>query len=289
MKLLHSRPPFNFCGIGRKFADCKFAVLPVPYDSTASYNPGARNGPHAIIQASRNMETYDIELGYDVSQAAGIWTLDELEPDMSGPKETIARAKDAVSQIIGEKKFPIVLGGEHSVTLGTIQALKQAYPDLSVLQIDAHTDLRNEYEGTKYNHACVMRRVHELGIPHVAVGIRSMSEEEAEFLKQTPALAKYIFYGQRFDTAKILSSLSKNVFITIDIDGFDPAFVPATGTPEPGGLDWNAGVSLLSEIFRKKNVVGFDVMELSPIPGNVSSDFFCAKLAYKMVGMAGKK
>jgi agmatinase len=234
------------------------------------------------------METYDIELGCDVSQSSGFWTFDELEPDMSGPKETIARVKEAVTQILAAKKFPIVLGGEHSITLGTVQAMKETYSDLSILQIDAHTDLRNEYEGTKYNHACVMRRIHELGVPHAAVGIRSMSEEEAEYIKKEK-LEKSIFYGTKFDVSKIIPLLSKNVFITVDLDGFDPAFVPATGTPEPGGLDWNSGISLLSEIFKKKSVVGFDLVELSPIPGNVSSDFFCAKLAYKMAGMAGKR
>ncbi len=286
MKLLHSRTPFNFCGIERKFADCRFCVLPVPYDSTASYNPGARNGPHAILQASRNMELYDIELGYSIAETAGIYTLDELEPDMSGPKETIARVKDAVAQILDAKKFPAIFGGEHSITLGTVQALKSHYSDLSVLQIDAHTDLRNEYEGTKYNHACVMRRVHELGIPHVAVGIRSMCEEEKDFIRKA-GLEKNIFYGTKFDISKILPLLSKNVLITVDVDGFDPAFVPATGTPEPGGLDWSNGMAIFGELFKKKNVVGFDIVELSPIPGNVISDFFCAKLAYKMVGMKG--
>jgi len=285
---LHARTPFNFCGVERRFEQSKFVVLPVPYDSTASYNPGARNGPHAILQASRNMETYDIELGHDVSQSGGFWTLDELEPDMSGPKETIARVKDAVSQILSEKKFPIVLGGEHSITLGTVQAMKEAYSDLSVLQIDAHADLRNEYEGTKYNHACVMRRIHELGVPHVAVGVRSMSEEEAGYIKKA-GLENRIFYGTKFDIPKIISLLTKNVFITVDVDAFDPACVPATGTPEPGGLDWYAGITLLGEVFKRRNVVGFDLVELSPIPGNVASDFFCAKLAYKMAGMKGKK
>ncbi len=286
MKLLHSREPFNFCGLEDvKFENSKAVVLPVPYDSTASYISGMRHGPKAIIEASRHMELYDVELGYEPSQKTGVWTLDELQPSMDSPKETIKRVRDAFSEIMDNDRFPIMLGGEHSITLGAVQAVAAKYPKLSVLQIDAHSDLRDEFEGTKYNHACVMRRVREI-CPAAQVGIRSMCTEEAEFIRHRKL--KGIF-GTEFKIDDVVKELGENVYVTIDVDGFDPAEVPAVGTPEPGGLYWKQVMPLLRKVAEKKNIVGFDVVELCPMPGDIRSDFFCAKLAYKMLGYSFMK
>lgn len=286
MKLLHARPPFNFCGDERSdFNECKVVVLPVPYDSTTSYNPGARNGPHAIIQASRNLEWYDVELRGSPGDI-GIFTLDELEPSMKSPEETIARVEEAITEILEKGKFPVVIGGEHSVSLGAIRSVNAAYENISVLQLDAHADLRDKYEGTKYNHACVMRRAREL-CNVVQVGIRSMSEEEALYVEDEGIrlfMADEILERREGLLEEVLEMLSDNVYITVDVDVFDPSYLPATGTPEPGGLGWYDVLSILRPVFGRRRVVGFDVVELSPIPGDVSSDFLVAKLIYKMVG-----
>ena len=183
MDILHSLPPYNFCGLDKEDADFKKArvvVLPVPYDSTTSYGVGARNGPHAIIHASRNMELYDHETKASPYKI-GIHTLDELEPSMAGPKETIARVKEVIDDILDAKKFPLMLGGEHSITTGALQAFAERNKDFSVLQLDAHADLRDEFEGTKFSHACVMRRAREI-TDVVQIGIRSLCEDETEHI-----------------------------------------------------------------------------------------------------------
>lgn len=288
MKLLHSMPPFNFCGIeAKEFKDCRVVVLPVPYDSTASYNPGARNGPHAIVQASRNMELYDEELGYSPADV-GIFTLDELEPSFKSPEETIARVEEAIEEIVEAEKFPVMLGGEHSISLGAIRAINEKHGGVSILHIDAHADLRDEFEGTKYGHASVMRRASEI-CPVVQLGIRSLSAEEAEFMKGSENVRTFFMHGIReeglaatLDSA--LPALSDDVYISIDIDALDPSEVPATGTPEPGGFRWHEMMQILRRVCAQKRIVGFDVVELAPIPGNPASDFLAAKLAYKLIG-----
>jgi len=288
MKLLHSLPPFNFCGIETKgFDQCKVVILPVPYDSTTSYNPGARNGPHAMIQASRNMELYDEELGFTPADV-GIFTLEELEPSMKSPEETIARVEEVVAEILENGKFPVVFGGEHSVSLGAVRAVNEQFDDVSVLQLDAHADCRDEYEGTRYSHACVARRFSEI-CPVVQFGIRSLSAGEAEFLKGTDAVKTFFMHELRMDGLEravddAVSSLSERVYISFDIDAMDPSIVPATGTPEPGGLLWDEVLYLLRNVCAQKDVVGFDLVELAPIPGMPASDFLAAKLAYKLIG-----
>lgn len=288
MKMLHSLPPFNFCGIdGLDFEKSKVAVLPVPYDSTTTYNPGARNGPHAIIQASRNMELYDEEMGYSPAEV-GIFTLDELEPSMKSPEDMVARVEAAVTEILEAGKFPVVLGGEHSISLGAIRAMNEHHEDVSVLHIDAHADLRNEYEGTKYSHACVMRRVSEI-CSVSQLGIRSLSAEEAEFMKNsgnpfTCFMNRIRADGLEACLGEALDGLGAHVYVSIDVDGFDPSVLPATGTPEPGGFSWYEMLEIIKTACAKKHVVGFDVVELSPIPGNPASEFTAAKLAYKFLG-----
>ncbi|NYZ78736.1 agmatinase [Candidatus Micrarchaeota archaeon] len=287
MRLLHSRPPYNFPGIEPElsaFEKAKVVVFPVPYDSTTCYRSGTRNGPHAIITASRQMELYDEELGYEPARV-GIHTLDELEPSMNSPKETIDRVEKVVAGIIESKKFPLMLGGEHSISLGAVRALLKSRKDMSVLQLDAHGDLRDEFEGTKFGHTSVMRRISEL-CDTVQVGIRDMSLEEAEFARKKKLK---IFYARNPPKpAEIVSRLKKDVYVSVDLDVFDPSEVPAVGTPQPGGMHWYEVLAILKELASKRNVVGFDVVELCPIEGDVSSDFLAARLAYKFLGYVFK-
>lgn len=270
----------------------RFSVLPVPYDLTASYISGMRNGPRAIIEASTHMELYDEELDAEPWEA-GIETLAQIESTALGPEEMIKRVKKASTEIISSGNIPVILGGEHSITLGLVQALLEKYPDLSVLQLDAHADMREEYQDTPFNHACVARRISEI-CPIVQVGIRSLSVEEAEFLKAEKKAGKKagtrikthyatdVIKGINWDT--VARDLSKNICITVDLDVFDPSIMPATGTPEPGGLGWYDALGVLRKVISRKNVVGFDVVELCPLPGNIAPDFLAAKLVYKMMG-----
>ncbi|VVB58570.1 N(1)-aminopropylagmatine ureohydrolase [Candidatus Anstonella stagnisolia] len=282
MKIFHENLPFTFGGVENDFARAKAGVLQVPYDGTASYKVGMRHGPAAVIDASRNMELYDIEFGCDISQKVGFYTYDELHTDKGSPQKTVKIVEESVAEVLKAGKLPIVLGGEHSISSGAIKACKEKYGQLSVLQIDAHADMRDEYEGTKYNHACIMRRAREITPDCMQVGIRSMSEEEAEYIKEKK-LGGSIF-GPKFDAKKVAGMLKGNVYITVDVDGFDPAYVPGTGTPEPNGINWEQAMELFSLI--KGKIVGFDVVEVMPLAGQARTEFFCAKLAYKMAGYA---
>ncbi|MBF0410867.1 MAG: agmatinase [Candidatus Riflebacteria bacterium] len=280
---------FNFLGLPEENTDydsAKAVILPVPYDGTTSYRSGTRDGPAAIIAASRNVELFDIELGCEPLNE-GIFTLPEVEPDMQGPEGTIKRVEEISANIIEDGKLPVMLGGEHSLTLGPIRALAAKYgSDFSVLQLDAHADLRDEYENTEFSHASVMRRV----IKHASitqVGIRNISSGEIDFIKEVNH--KNIFWAhemRRSDSwiEKAVSSLKKKVYLTIDLDAFDPSVMPAVGTPEPGGMDWYTTLDLIDRVIREKELIGLDIVELCPIPGNVASDFFAAKLLFKILG-----
>jgi agmatinase len=282
----------NFGGLeGEEYEteEVRFSVLPVPYDLTASYVSGARNGPVAIIEASTHMEVYDDELCLEPWRA-GIETLPMLESTTLGPGEMVKKVRSAAAGILKRGKIPVIIGGEHSVTIGLVMALKQSYPDLSVMQLDAHADMRESYQDSPFNHACVARRISEL-CPMVQVGVRSLSSGEAEFLKNPAGkinhgikthYARDIIKGVRWE--EVVEGLTEDVFITIDLDVFDPSIMPATGTPEPGGLGWYDVLGLLRTVATKKRVVGFDIVELCPIPGNVAPDFLAAKLAYKVMG-----
>lgn len=285
----------NFGGLPRDSFEgnsARYAVLPVPYDLTASYISGMRNGPRAIIEASTHMELYDEELGCEPFEA-GIETWPQIEATALGPEEMIRRVREAASAMAGEGKLPVMLGGEHSVTLGMVQALLEKHPKMSVLQLDAHADMRDSYQDTPFNHACVARRISEL-CPIVQVGIRSLCADEAEFLaserkagrRARTRIKTYsaldILGGASLD--KVVSNLTGEVFITIDLDVFDPSIMPATGTPEPGGLGWYDVLGVLRKAISRKKVVGFDVVELCPLPGNIAPDFLAAKLVYKIMG-----
>lgn len=285
MQLLHSRMKYEFLGGEVPFAKCAAVLLPAPYDGTTSFVAGARDGPHAIITASRQLETYDDELECE-TYSKGIWTLDELEPGVDGPKQAIARVQEAVEQIIEAKKLPIMLGGEHSLTLGAINALKKKHPKMGVIQFDAHSDLREEFEDSRYSHACVMRHISEQGIPCGQIGIRNTTAEEVDYAKKAGIVTLYAKDKAKWNLKKLLASLPEEVYITFDIDAFDSSLMPATGTPQPGGLFWEETVALIKAIFENKKVIGFDVMELAPIPGMQAPNMVAAKLVQRMFGYA---
>jgi agmatinase len=258
-------------------------VLPVAYDGTTEWCSGARDGPRAIIDASEYLELYDIELDREIYEV-GIHTLPEVQPDMAGPEHMVQRVYQVAKGLLGKDKTVVMLGGEHSLTLGMVRAYREKYQALSVLQLDAHADLRDSYLGTRFGNATVMRRVSEL-CPIVPVGVRSLSQEEHQFIKGvgiTPFYATDLVSGQV--AGKIVAALSQQVYITIDLDVLDPSVMPAVGTPEPGGIGWYDLLGLLREVARARQVVGFDLVELCPGQGPVACAFLAAKLAYKLIG-----
>ncbi len=265
------------------FDTARVAILPIPLDRTTSYVPGTRTGPHEILVASSHMELWDEETETDV-HGLGIFTLPEMECPFASMDEVMREIRRVAAEIVSRGKFPMVLGGEHSITPPIVGAVAAKHPELSVLQIDAHADLRDSFMGTPHNHACAMRRVLEYA-PCTQVGIRSLSAEEAAAV---PALNTTIFYDwnmRRDDDwiARVVDSLSETVYITIDCDGLDPAIMPAVGTPEPGGLSWYEALRLLRRVIASRRVVGCDIVELCPMPGNVAPNFLCAKLLYKIL------
>ncbi|MDZ7295622.1 MAG: agmatinase [candidate division KSB1 bacterium] len=279
----------NFGGIEEpgSYAEARCVVLPVPYDGTTTYQPGTRRGPLAILEASGHMELYDHELGNSPIEH-GIWTLPPLVSEASGPEQMVASVRQAARPLFRDGKFVLTLGGEHSITLGAIQACKELHPELRVLQLDAHADMRDSYEGSPFSHACVMRRVVDLGVPVVQVGIRSLSEEEVEPIRQSRVTT--LFAEQHPTSEQVVTALqqwgSGPVYVTFDLDALDPSIMPATGTPEPGGLLWEQALDILRAVTRTCSVVATDLVELAPIPGMVAPDFLAAKLAYKIIGYA---
>ena len=265
------------------FETAKAVILPIPLESTTSYVPGTRNGPREILVASSHMELWDEETNSDV-HGAGIFTLPEMELPFDDMADLMAEIRRVTAALIERDKFPVILGGEHSITAPVVAAMAARHPGLSVLQIDAHADLRDTYMGTRHNHACAMRRVLEYA-RCTQVGIRSLSTDEA---KIAPSLPTRIFFdvSMRQDRnwiERVVDSLSETVYITIDADGMDPAIMPSVGTPEPGGLSWYEMLALLRAVISKRRVVGCDLVELCPIPGIVGPNFLCAKLIYKIL------
>jgi len=277
----------NFGGIEPEYTDLEralFVVLPIPYDLTSTYRSGSRLGPAAILDASAHMELYDEELGQETYQC-GIHTLPFLEPDARGPKEMVEAVRRKTAEVVASGKIPVMLGGEHSISFGCVQALKERYPVLSVLQFDAHADLRDFYQGSPYSHASVARRISEC-CQLVQAGIRSMSAEEAAFLaeSQVKSFSADFILEEKDWCEAIASHLKGDVYISVDLDALDPAFMPATGTPEPGGIGWKDMLRLIRAVSEKCRIRGFDVVELSPIPGLAAPDFLAAKLTYRMMG-----
>ncbi|MFA5553563.1 MAG: agmatinase [Phycisphaerae bacterium] len=273
----------NFGGLESlytQYEKSKVVVLPVPYDATSTWIKGADRGPDALLDASANMELYDIETDSEVYQQ-GIFT-DKAITEDSSPEKMTEAVKAKVAQHIKNEKFVVLIGGEHSVSIGAIQAHVEAFKDITILQLDAHSDLREEYHGSKCNHACVMARAKQVA-PIIQVGIRSMDSSEKESMD-----CDRVFFAEDIVKSKdwikqVVSKLTKNVYITIDLDAFDPAIMPSTGTPEPGGLFWYDVIGLLKAVCEKKNVVGLDVVELCPNQNNKGPDFLAAKLIYKLL------
>ncbi|MBI3406422.1 MAG: agmatinase [Acidobacteria bacterium] len=282
--------PCNFGGLPEEnssYKTSKAVVFPIPLERTTSYETGTRRGPDAILAASRNMETYDEELGLEIYRKIGIATLPAIDTNEGELQHVMDEIEAAELALLEDDKFPIALGGEHSLTAPLVRAAAKKFKKLTVLQIDAHADLRESFHGTPLSHASVMRRVVEV-CPAVQVGIRSLSAEEAEAI---PSLNTKIYWGKDIAhlppekwVSKVTGDLSPNVYLTIDLDGFDPAYVPATGTPEPGGLNWRQVTTLIREVATKKRIVAMDVVELLPQSGEHASDFLAAKLIYKTLG-----
>lgn len=255
-------------------------ILPVPYDATSTWMKGADKGPEAILKASVNLEFYDIETDSEVHKK-GIHTIEPLVINES-PEALVHSVYSKTRFLFNEGKFPVILGGNHSVSIGSIKAAAEYYKNMSVLQLDAHTDLRQTYEGSIYNHACVMARAKEVA-PIVQVGIRSMAAEEIEHADMSRIFHSHkLFYNKELFNSAI-SKLTDNVYITIDLDVFDPAIMPSTGTPEPGGLGYYEVMHFLKEVVKHKNVIGFDVVELCPSEYNKAPDFMASKIVYQLL------
>lgn len=263
--------------------NAKYVLIPVPYDGTSTYVKGADQGPQAIIDASDSIELYDIELDAE-GYREGIYTDVPIRQNKT-PEEMVQAVFERVSHFVKSNKIVGVLGGEHSVSIGSIQAMKAQFPNLSVLQIDAHADLRDSYQNSPYNHACVMRRAQEMGANVVQVGIRNVCTEEKPFI-----VPENIFYAHQIRhrnnwMEESLHRLPGEVYLSIDLDGLDPSILPSTGTPLPGGLSWYQLTDFLTLLFQTKKIVGFDVVELCPNPSEKSSDVLAAVLVYKIINL----
>ncbi len=274
----------NFGGIPPSFSaydSSPVVILPVPFDKTSTWIKGADKGPGAILEASANMELYDIETDSEV-YLNGIHTAEPIL-ERSSPEAMVRQVYRTVSKFLQDGKFVVTLGGEHSVSIGAVQAYHEKIKDICVLQIDAHTDLRQEYEGSRYSHACVMARIREF-CPIVQVGIRSMDVTERPYVaRERIFFAQDIVGGQAGWIDEVIGKLDQHVYVTIDLDGFDPSILPATGTPEPGGLSYYDVINLMRKLIAGKKLLGFDVVELCPIQGNKASDFLASKLIYQLL------
>lgn len=284
-------PPFLGTDVSTTYEKAKVVILPVPYEATTTYRQGCQHGPEAILAASQQVEYYDDELEREV-WPIGIYThppIADVRNEPIAAEVMLQTTQDTVQKLVQDGKFVIALGGEHSITAGVVSAYQQAKPEepFTVVQIDAHGDLRHEYEGSIYNHACVMRRIVELGLPTVQIGVRSICREEADLIKDKglTVIRAQELASQPDWISQTLSRIStRRVFLTIDLDGIDPSAMPGVGTPEPGGLSWFALLSFLRQLFEAYEVIGCDVMELAPLSDSVVSEFTAAKLVYKLIG-----
>ncbi|MBU7004683.1 MAG: agmatinase [Theionarchaea archaeon] len=286
-------PPFTYGGVENPALDhAGVVVIPIPYDSTASYRQGSRMGPESIIDASRYMELFDIETGWSPVEI-GIHTLSGVEPSRGSPEETISRIRRTVGEVLSLSKFPVLLGGEHTVSLGGVQAAGEFAEKLGVVVLDAHCDLRDEYEGTKFSHACTNRRISEIADSLVVAGTRSCSEEEGELIQNEKL---DFFHWTEGNREKGLENLQRALdfitdiggtwYLSIDLDVFSPAEMPGVSTPEPSGPLYDEVLPFLRELARGVNLIGMDVVELTPIEGDVRSQFMASKLVYKVLAYA---
>ena len=271
----------NYAGIPEKYAridEAKVVLIPVPYDGTSTWQKGADKGPEAFLNASENMELYDIETKSEVYRQ-GIYLAPPVTED-SSPEKMVEAVYKTTKNYIKQEKFVTLFGGEHSISIGSIKAFNESFEDLTVVQLDAHADLRPEYEGSSCNHACALHEASKT-TNLIQVGIRSMDVTEKDHMDENQVYFAHDLYEDWQDDA--IGQMTPNVFITIDLDAFEPSIMPSTGTPEPGGLFWYETMEFLKMMFKKKNVVGFDIVELCPNKNEKSSDFLAAKLYYKML------
>jgi len=262
------------------YSESGIIIVPVPYDETSTWMRGSDKGPEAIMEASVNLEFYDIETATEVHKK-GIHTIAPVLEKRS-PEDLVDAVYLKILHLLKEKKFPVIVGGNHTVSVGSVKAFAEQIQNLSVLQLDAHADLRKEYEGSQLNHACTMSRILEMA-PAVQVGIRSMSAEELPSAREERIFYSHRLYYNKSLYKKAIDMLSENVYITIDLDVFDPSIMPSTGTPEPGGPDYFELMHFLHDIAKRKNVVGFDIVELCPSPVNKTPDFIAAKIIYQLL------
>jgi agmatinase len=285
----------NFLGLEEEhlysFESAKYVIQSVPYEHTSSYLLGSAKGPSAIIEASKYVEFYDEELDSETVRSAPIATLEALDFTGKVDKDAVDYICAETEKLLNQHKVVVSFGAEHTVTYGFVQAYAKKYDKLSVLQIDAHSDLRESYHHNKYSHASVMARVKDLGLTICQAGIRAQCIEEANEIKNNPNIHTYYAHQIRNNSnwiKEIVNNMTDNVYITIDADGFDPSIMPAVGTAEPNGLFWNETLDLLRETCKHKNVVGFDIVECAPMEGTILSEYTLAKLAYRIIGYMEK-
>jgi len=273
----------TYAGIEDQFSKLdtsKIVLIPVPYDGTSTWQKGADKGPEAFLNASENMELYDIETQTEVYKQ-GVFLADAIIENAS-PEAVVDEVHKTVKKYIKRNKFVTTFGGEHSISIGTIRAFNECFDDLTVLQIDAHTDLRESYHGSKCNHACAVYEASQT-TNLIQVGIRSMDVMETTVMDEEKTYFAHDMAEDESWMDSAIDQMTDNVYITFDLDAFDPSIMPSTGTPEPGGLLWYETLDFLRQVFDEKNVVGFDIVELCPNPAEKSSDFLAAKLYYKML------
>jgi agmatinase len=269
--------------------EAEAVILPIPYEATTTYGAGTREGPEAILSASRQVELWDEEYNWDPSAAIRLATAAPILPEVAGPQAMLEKIKRVVQPWVSQGKFICVLGGEHTITVALVQAFQTRYPDLTVVALDAHADLRESYDGSKLSHACVMRRLYELGRPLAILGTRSYSKEEADLLWVAPRLkmfkASELNTPAGWDAALAhLGGIVGPVYLTIDLDVLDPGIMPAVGTPEPGGLSYGQVLTIIETLAKRGPIIGLDLVELAPIPGHRVSEFTAARLLYKALG-----
>jgi agmatinase len=273
-----------YTGEQRPLADSRIVLLPIPFEKTTTFLKGTRRGPAALLAASAQMETWDEELGAEVL-SLGIHTAPPVAGSAPTPEAMVTEVEAAVLRYLEQDRFVVGIGGEHSISFPIVRAFRKKFPDCGVIQFDAHGDLRDSYEGSPHNHACVARRIIDIA-PFLHVGLRSCCAEEAGIIRSRgiPVIPSEQFIHRPESALEALSKLPDQVFVTIDLDFFDPSVVPGVGTPEPGGAGWYETLRFLREIAGRKTIVGFDVMELCPRPGEVISEFLASKLIYRLLG-----
>ncbi|MBK8845222.1 MAG: agmatinase [Bacteroidetes bacterium] len=286
----------NFLGIAEKkyydYATSKYVIQQVPYEHTSSYLAGSAKGPAAIVKASQYVELYDEVLDCESYSKCGIATVPAINFKNKVNAAAVELIANETTKHLDAGKYVVSFGAEHTVTYGFVKAYSERYKNLTVLQIDAHSDLRDTYHNNKYSHASVMHRVHDMGLNLVQIGIRAQCIEESDLIKKSKNIKTYYAHRIRKDknwAAKALADCSENVYLTIDADGFDPSIMPAVGTAEPQGLFWDETVTFLESVIKNKNVVGFDIVECAPMKGSILSEYTLAKLAYRLIGFLEQK